>query len=84
MIDRDFYNGPIVVCCDGCASAYVETGEKDFAAGIAVAKDEGWAVRFCGEGHGWCHFCEECSEQRVWEGESPDLRRSWGRKGGRA
>lgn len=62
MIDRDYFNGPIILRCDGCASEYVETGESHFAAAIASAKSEGWAVRHCGAGQGWCHFGPECRD----------------------
>ncbi len=87
MIDRDYRSGPIVLRCDGCSSEYCETGERDFAAALASAKSEGWAVIPIGEGSArdWCHFGPDCVERRPWADPVPDLRKNWGRNaGGRA
>lgn len=67
MIDRNFYGGPLVVRCDGCAPAFVETGKKEFREAMAVAKRAGWQAVHCGPSHGWCHFCPDCVETKAWE-----------------
>lgn len=67
MIDRNFHGGPIVVRCDGCAPAFVNTPHKAFPEALATAKAAGWTAHHCGPAHGWCHFCADCTEQRAWE-----------------
>lgn len=67
MIDRDFLKGPIILRCDGCASGFVETGTTAFHEAMTIAKGDGWTIRHCGPGQGWCHFCADCTEAKVWD-----------------
>lgn len=71
MIDRDYRGGPIIVRCDGCAPEYIETGEKEFAAGVGMARRNGWEAKHQGPGHGWCHYCPDCVDNRVWDRRAP-------------
>lgn len=67
MIRPNFHGGPMVVRCDACAPARLEPKVKTFAEALDVAKAAGWTAHYCGTGHGWCHFCPDCTEQRAWE-----------------
>jgi len=72
MIDRHYWNGPIDLRCDGCASGYVETGVTDIAEALVIAKREGWVVRPVGETKrgtqpSFGHFCDECVPDAPWE-----------------
>gem|GEM_PF-7038950 len=66
MIRPNFHGGPMVVRCDACAPARVETKVKTFAEALSIAKAAGWTAHHCGAGHGWCHFCPDCTEQAAW------------------
>lgn len=68
MIERKHNRyGPVDVRCDGCADAFLETGEREFAAATVVIRSEGWTSRHLGPAHGWCHFCVDCTGQKIWE-----------------
>jgi hypothetical protein len=69
MIDRAYFNGPIVVRCDACTHGCCETHSKDFAGALAAAKDDGWVARHMGGDRGWAHFCADCAPGRPWERE---------------
>lgn len=66
MIERAFFNGPIVLRCDSCAGGFCETGEKDLAAGLAVAREEGWVVRREAASGAFFHHCDDCAEDAAW------------------
>lgn len=66
MIRAKFFGGPMVVRCDACSPARVDTGVKTFTDALTIAKAAGWTAHHCGEGHGWCHFCPDCTEQAAW------------------
>lgn len=70
MIDRDFRGGPIHIRCDACAPEYIETGEREFNAAIAVAQHKGWTARHMGAARGWAHFCPDCTSERAGERDS--------------
>lgn len=68
MIDRDFKGGPIILRCDGCPAGDTDTGATAFQEAMAVARSEGWTVRYDGPGQGWCHFCPDCAEAGIGRG----------------
>lgn len=60
-IDREYFDGPIVVHCDGkrCAEV-IETRCTDFTSAIAKIKARGWRVVKVSEGgEGWEHLCPD-------------------------
>src|SRR3546814_6746920 len=51
MIRPNFHGGPMVVRCDACAPARVETKVKTFAEALSIAKAAGWTAHHRSEEH---------------------------------
>ena len=71
MIDRHFWNGPIDIRCDGCASGFVETGSNVIGEAVVIAKRDGWVVKPVGDVPAggvpsFCHFCPDCVPDAPW------------------
>lgn len=66
MIRPNFHGGPLVAHCDACPAS-LETRVKVFGAALAIIGLEGWKAVHCGAGHGWCHFCPTCTDEKAWE-----------------
>jgi len=73
-IERERYNSPITIMCDGrkCPE-YIDTETSDFQGAIAKAKSRGWRpVLILKE---WSHLCKDCFTEYRRDQSTPNAAR---------